>query len=211
MMRAYFLGCFTVALLALGVALGLGLRTGGADAHAANRVEPPPVRMGFVSLSELMTKSADWQRGAKGMADKRDALGKRIAEKGASTAKLKAKYDAENDPLEKNRLAGELVEATREHEDAQRKGIAKLDEESLVILQDLHASFEKALKEEVKERALDVVFGCPINPTQLFKNGQKSMNELNLYFRPPAANPLHMAPEYDITDAIAARMNAVAN
>ncbi len=207
MMRAFFLGCATVGLLAGGVFLGLGLR-GGPEAHAANRKESAPPKIGFVSCSELMMKSAEWQRGSKAMTEKQVALAKGLGEKQVAAALLKQRADAATDPAEKNRLGGELVEAMRDQEDAQRKGVAKLQEESLAILQDLHKSFEKALKDEVRERSLDVVFGCPINPSNLFKNGKKPMNELELYFRPQAANPLYLAAELDITDAVAARMNA---
>ena len=210
MMRAYFFGCATVGLLAIGLFLGLGLKSGTPEAHAAERKDSAPVRMGFVSCTELMAKSTECQRGSKSMNDKRLALGKKLGESSATVSQLKMRLDAASDPAEKNRLAAEFVEASRQQEDAQRKGMAQIDEEAHVILQSVHASFEKALKEEVKERSLDVVFGCPINPSQLFKNGQKPINELNLYFRPQAANPLFLAPELDITDAILTRMNAEA-
>jgi Skp family chaperone for outer membrane proteins len=207
MMRAFFLGGAAAGLLALGVFLGLGLRS-GPEAHAANRKESAPTKIGFVSCSELMLKSAEWQRGSKAMNEKQAALAKEIGEKQSASLMLKQRADAATDPTEKNRLAGELVETMRDLEDAQRKGAAKIQEEALAILQDLHKSFDRALKDEVRERSLDVVFGCPINPTNLFKNGKKPMNELELYFRPQAASPLYLAPELDITDAIAARMNA---
>ena len=207
MMRAFFLGCATVGLLATGIFFGLGLRA-GPEAHAANRKEPAPLRMGFVSCSELMTKSAEWQRGSKAMTEKQVALSKALGEKQAAAMQLKQRADAATDPAEKNRLAGEYVDAMRDQEDAQRKGAAMLQEESLLILQELHKSFDLALKDEVRDRSLDVVFGCPINPSQLFKNGKKPMGELDLYFRPPAASPLYLAAELDITEAIAARMNA---
>ncbi len=207
-MRVFFLGAATVGLLVAGIAIGLGLRLGEPDLQAANKSETKPLKMGFVSCSELTLKSNEWQRDTKAMNEKRMALGQKLSVSGAALNQLKMKFEAAVDPTEKAKLNGELLEATRQQEDAQRKGMAIIDDECLKLLSDLHASFEKALKAELKERGLDVVFGCPIHPDQMFKNGQKPLIELNLYFRPAAANPIHLAPELDITEAIAVRMNA---
>lgn len=207
MMRAFFLGGATVALVAVGMALGFGLRL-GPESHAANKADVRPPKMGFVSCSDLTLKSTEWQRGTKAINEKRAAFGQKLAASGANVNQLKMRLDAVADPSEKGRLNVAFIDAARQHDDDQRKCTAELDEEALKVLQELHASFEKALKAEVKERSLDVVFGCPIHPDQLFKNGQKPMIELNHYFRPSAANPIHLAPELDITDAVAARMNA---
>ena len=208
MMRAFWVGAGVTAALAIGIALGSGVRFGGGEARAAERVESRPPRMGFVSCSELMQKSTEWVRRAKAMNEKRAKLAEKIAEKAAKVNELKLKHDGTADAFEKMKLAGELVEATRDHEDAQRKGIAEIDRESQGILGELHAAFEAALAEVIKERSLEVVFGCPINPAKLFKGPVKTPQELDIYFRPPAASPIHISPELDITDAIVAKMNA---
>lgn len=210
MLRAFCLGAAGAALLVIGLALGLGVRFSGSEVRAAERVETRPPRMGFVSCSELMQKSTEWVRRAKAINEKRVGLVQKVAEKAAKAAEFKQKHDATVDVAEKAKLAGELVEATRDHEDAQRKGVAEIDREAQGILGELHGEFETALAEVIKERSLDVVFGCPINPSKLFKGPVKSPQELDIYFRPPAASPIHINPELDITDAVVAKMNAAA-
>jgi Skp family chaperone for outer membrane proteins len=201
-----FLGLAAVALAA-----GVGATVGAAATTPAPK-PAPPVRAGFVSLTEFMTKSKKWQAKATAMNQMRADAGRQLGVLKAAFEARKAAADAAK-PDDKIELVKHQLVAQRAFEDAERAAREDVEKRSHQHLKDLHAEFAATVERIAKARQIDIVFGGPARLDRMDRlpPNTSEVQFMDLYFRPPAMAPLYMTDAIDLTADVLEEFNKTAD
>jgi Skp family chaperone for outer membrane proteins len=193
-------------LLAGGFWAGAGFRSGASVAETPAK-EAAPLRTGHICMAEFMAKCRKWQAEAAAMtklrAEKSEILlGLRTASEQKAAAAAAAVGDDRTD------LQREAAALREKFEEAQKKETAEIDGRSATILRALHKQFSGVIADLVRERNFDAVYAYPACPTHgIQKEQEGTASAMDLYFRPPAMNPIYLRDSADLTDEVIRRMN----
>lgn len=198
-----------VLLSAVGAAfLGAYLAGTTADAKPKPDAKPmPALKAGYVAMTEVVSGSKKWQDRAKKATAVRDAAAKKMGVLQASAQELQQKLQRATGD-DRDKLATEMRDVSRKMEDADRDLRSAVDKEAQAALAEMQGDFARELEAMARERQLDVIYGHPANYEKLFAASGKTQATLQMYFQPPAMQPLYMRAEMDLTKNLIERLNA---